>query len=47
MSHLANASCAEPAGANSFIYYGARLDSEKPDHPVMARRGKKGKKMNL
>lgn len=44
MSHPANASCTEPAGANSFFYYITRLDSEKPDHPVMARRGKKEKK---
>lgn len=47
VSHPANASCTEPAGANSFIYYIARLDSEKPDHPVMARRGKKEKKESL
>lgn len=47
VSHPANASCAEPAGANSFIYYIARLDSEKPDHPVMARRGERRIKRNL
>lgn len=44
VSHPANASCTEPAGANSFIYYIARLDSEKPDHPVMARRERREKK---
>lgn len=47
MSHPANASCTEPAGANSFIYYIARLDSEKPDHPVMARRERREKKESL
>lgn len=47
VSHPANASCTEPAGANSFIYYIARLDSEKPDHPVMARRERRKKKKSL